>query len=274
MVAEKKKTEEKPEGEASDDDAGDSGLVICAIVTIVILMVLAVFDSMTTHYFKRGCIALAAWTMNNAPFSFVVFELVIIVLIVLCLPYGPLSLLSGALFYQKYGKGGIVAAWIALFAVTFVAFSICFGLGRYYLRETVEKQVNKKPSLSFLKNLDKLIRNGQGIEMVALLRVAPLPKGPTNYFLGTTSCTWRDFIIASIIVGLPECLFDVMIGAGAKNVNHDSPVSIAIFVILAGSFMGLMCYVGARAKAKLEALNEEEAQGGAKDELEGMTDGV
>ena len=49
--------------------------------------------------------------------------------------------------------------------------------------------------LSFLKNLDKLIRNGQGIEMVALLRIAPLPKGPTNYFLGTTSCTWRDFII-------------------------------------------------------------------------------
>jgi hypothetical protein len=65
-------------------------------------------------------------------------------------------------------------------------------------------------------------------------------------------------------------LFDVLIGAGAKNVDHNSPMSIGLFVILAGSFMGLMCYVGARAKAKLTALDEAEAQGGAYQELEGM----
>ena len=206
------------EGEtaAAEDDVENNGLVICAIITIVILMVLAVFDSMTTHFFKRGCIALADWTMENAPASFIIFEVVIIVFIVCCLPYGPLSLLSGALFYQKYGSAGVIMAWIALFigtfpstlgaiervqlpltvfpAVfmnappqylislktrekhrrqekflgfkyvwvmisldlfsssfqitgTFVAFSICFGLGRYYLRQTVEKQVNKKPSV-------------------------------------------------------------------------------------------------------------------------------
>jgi len=100
---------------AAEDDVENNGLVICAIITIVILMVLAVFDSMTTHFFKRGCIALADWTMDNAPGSFLIFEVVIIIFIVCCLPYGPLSLLSGALFYQKYGSAGVIMAWIALF---------------------------------------------------------------------------------------------------------------------------------------------------------------
>jgi hypothetical protein len=125
MAAAKKKADAKPAeesavggedgGEGDLNDGDNNGLVICAIVTIVFLMVLAVFDSMTTHFFKRGCIALADWTMNNAPGSFIIFEVVIIVLIVCCLPYGPLSLLSGALFYQKYGTTGVIVAWVALF---------------------------------------------------------------------------------------------------------------------------------------------------------------
>lgn len=76
---------------------------------------------------------------------------------------------------------------------------------------------------------------------------------------------------ASILVGAPECLFDVIIGAGAKKVDHNSPISIGLFLVLAGSFMGLMCYVGARAKKKLAALDEEETQGGAHEELGEMT---
>jgi uncharacterized membrane protein YdjX (TVP38/TMEM64 family) len=41
--------------------------------------------------------------------------------------------------------------------------------------------------LRTLKNLDRLIVEGQGFEMVLLIRLAPLPTGPSQYFLGTTS---------------------------------------------------------------------------------------
>ena len=145
--------------------------------------------------------------------------------------------------------------------------------------------------LHFLKNLDRLIDAGQGIEMVVLIRLAPLPKvttsaaaaaaasaapplpsaapphgqcsmprqgvapgaphraelgwralhrscsdepltshpaagqGPTNYFLGTTTVTFRDFVVGSIIVNLPMSFIDVCIGASANSVKKDSPVS-------------------------------------------------
>jgi len=251
------------EEEEKEKEGGEKGncLFIVFIIVVIVVLILGAIDSMTTHFFKAGCLALAQWTMDNAPGSFIIFEIIILLLIVCCMPYGPLAVLSGALFYQKYGLVGVFFAWIALFLVTFVAAMCCFFLARYAFKETVQGKIAKNPKLGFLKNLDKLIVNGQGIEMVVLIRVAPLPKGPTNYFLGTTQVTWRDFIIGSIVVGLPECLLDVSIGAGAKGVKHDSPLSVGIFVVLVALFMGLMCYVGARAQAKLKALDDEDEGG-------------
>ena len=68
-------------------------------------------------------------------------------------------------------------------------------LARYKLKDTVKKQIDNSPKLNFLKSLDRLMDDGQGIEMVVLIRLAPLPKGPTNYFLGTTTVSFRDFFI-------------------------------------------------------------------------------
>ena len=53
------------------------------------------------------------------------------------------------------------------------------------------------------------------------------------------------------------CYLDVCIGAGAKNVKADSPLSIAVFTICIASFFFLICYVGMRAKKKLMALEEQ-----------------
>mmetsp|Transcript_7202 Transcript_7202/g.16474 ORF Transcript_7202/g.16474 Transcript_7202/m.16474 type:complete len:397 (-) Transcript_7202:115-1305(-) len=253
---------EDEEGAASGSSEKGSCAFVVFIVLVLVVLILGAVDSFTTHFFKAGCLALAAWTMDNAPGSFVIFELIIALLIVCCLPYGPLAVLSGALFYQKYGGVGVVFAWAALFLVTFTAALVCFFLARYAFKGTVQAKISKNPKLGFLKNLDKLVSNGQGIEMVILIRIAPLPKGPTNYFLGTTQVTWRDFVIGSVVVGLPECLLDVCIGAGAKGVKHDSPMSVGIFVLLVTVFLGLMCYVGARAQAKLKALDGKDGEAG------------
>ena len=128
---------------------------------------------------------LRTFLSDNAPGSFLVFYLVIDIFIICCLPYGPLSVLSGALMVQQYGqKNGILIGGICLFICTMIGGCACFALARYYFRESVQKKLDKTPKLHFLKNLDKLIEDGQGIEMVVLIRLAPLPKGPTNYFLG------------------------------------------------------------------------------------------
>lgn len=50
-----------------------------------------------------------------------------------------------------------------------------------------QRKIDRTASLRTLKNLDRLIVEGQGFEMVLLIRLAPLPTGPSQYFLGTTS---------------------------------------------------------------------------------------
>jgi uncharacterized membrane protein YdjX (TVP38/TMEM64 family) len=186
---------EVKDGQADEDEEKDSRAMCCVLTVMVGLLLLATVDSFTTHYFKTMCAALAAWTMDNAPGSFVVYEFVIFAFLCCCLPYGPLGVLSGALFYQKYGTAGIFIAGVALFATTLAGACVCFILARYKLKDTVKKQIDKSPKLHFLKNLDRLIDDGQGIEMVVLIRLAPLPKGPTNYFLGTTTVSFGDFFI-------------------------------------------------------------------------------
>lgn len=252
-----------------DDDEKGNGMFMCFLITIIVLFLAGVVDSLTTKFFHKGCVAFAAWTMDNAPWSFVAFEFVIFLFVLFCVPYGPLSVLSGALFYQKYKKNGIVIAWIALVFVCFSAAIIAFYLARNYFKETVQKKVAKNPKLKFLRNLDKLIEAGQGLDMVILIRVAPFPNGPTNYFLGTTAVTWRDFLVGSMVVGMPECLMDVCIGAGANEVDFSNPKSLALFVVLVAVGMGFICYVGNKANKMLAEIDDEDKdKDGEKEELD------
>lgn len=152
-----------------------------------------------------------------------------------------------------------------------------------------------------------MIKAGHGLEITILLRVCPFSNGPTNYFLGTTSVTWRDFIIGngfvslsvclsvivssvalifrfspsrsltvcfshscilvhhhllrchhppptiihsplgSLLVSMPECFIDIMLGAGANQVDMSSPTSIAIFAAAVVVFVAVMFLVGRHA---------------------------
>ena len=83
-------------------------------------------------------------------------------------------------FEAKYGGWGVVLAGFVLYCSTLTAEYFCYLLGRHKLRATVQRKVNANPELHFLRSLDRLIVEGEGVNMVMLLRLAPLPKGPAN----------------------------------------------------------------------------------------------
>lgn len=141
-VVEVKTTEEEPHK--------TNTTMIVVICVMVGLIVLATIDSFTTKYFSRMCSALAKWTMEHAPGSFVVYELIIMIFLVCCLPYGPLGVLSGALFVQKYGNKGIYMAGIALFLTTMCGACICFVLARNNFKQAVQKQIDNTPKVCFI----------------------------------------------------------------------------------------------------------------------------
>ena len=139
---------EKKDGDEDDDDEGSSKAMCICITVMILLLVAAAIDSFTTHYFKRMCAALAEWTMANAPGSFVVYEFIIFAFLICCLPYGPLGVLSGALFVQKYGSpNGIIIAGTALFITTLLGAIVCFLMARYKFKDAVKKQISKSPKV-------------------------------------------------------------------------------------------------------------------------------
>jgi uncharacterized membrane protein YdjX (TVP38/TMEM64 family) len=247
-----------------DEEIEDSKIgrqIVLAIVIICALLLLGMLDSMTTKYVKRASTAFAVWTIVNAPWSFLIYMFVITLLIVCCLPYGPLSLLMGAIFVEKYGyTWGIGLGVVCLFATTMVAGVICFSMARDHFQEFVVKKLSKSPNLKMLRNMDRLIQDGQGFEMVLLVRLAPLPTGPTYYFLGTTSVTWNDFMAGNSVTNAIFAVTDILIGAGAKTLRTDNPVGIVIFLVCLTAFFMLVCYVGLRAKRKLEALDQQDME--------------
>ena len=174
----KSKSKKLEEGGA-DEEEEDRNLMI-AIVVMLALVFVAIVDGFTTKFGARFSVALADFTLEHAPGSFVLFHLIIMVLIILCLPYGPLAVLSGALFETKYGAGGVVLAGLVLYCSTLSAEYVCYLLGRHKFKQAVERKVNANPELHFLRSLDRLIVEGEGVNMVMLLRLAPLPKGPAN----------------------------------------------------------------------------------------------
>jgi uncharacterized membrane protein YdjX (TVP38/TMEM64 family) len=130
-----------------EEERMSSQMLCCAVTAILVMLLLGIIDSFTTKYLQTWCERLADWTLVNAPGSFVIFELVIFCFIVLCLPYGLLAVLSGALFYQKYGGNGILLAGFALFFTSLAAGCLCFSLSRYRFRNLVKKKIDKSPNV-------------------------------------------------------------------------------------------------------------------------------
>jgi uncharacterized membrane protein YdjX (TVP38/TMEM64 family) len=247
--------------ENKDDVEKKGSYLICCIIVISIILFVGIVDSFTTTYARRSSIAFAKWSIENAPWSFAHYVLIIIILICCCLPYGPLSVLMGAVFSERYGfEKGVALGVVCLFCATMVAAVICFLMARHNFKDFVQRKMTSNPKLSFLRNLDRLIVDGQGFEMVLLIRLAPLPTGPTQYFLGTTSVKWRDFIGGNACTNMLFALSDILIGAGATSLKKDNVVGMICFCLGIIGFFLLICYVGMRAKNKLEHLDRREKE--------------
>lgn len=169
--------EEEEDGEFEDDvsepeseaEQKEGSSLMCFIIIIVVFFILGLIDSFTTKYAKRGSLAFAKWTVENAPLSFLLYCFLIIVLVCACLPYGPLSLLMGAIFTQLYGfQWGITLGVIVLFITTMIAAVICFLLARHRFKEFVQRKINKSKKLKVFTTPSIVFRIGPSLSPTPL----------------------------------------------------------------------------------------------------------
>lgn len=100
-------------------------------------------------------------------------------------------------------------------AVFFGALS-AFGLGRYFLRDWVKKQLTQN---SYLKAVDLAIAS-EGWKIACLLHLSPLiPFNILNYVLGISKIAFKDFVLATLVGILPGVLLYTFFGSAIGDLS-------------------------------------------------------
>ena len=131
--------------------------------------------------------ALMTWIDGQGFWGPVAFVLIYAVAVLLWLPGSWLTLTAGVLF-------DLAPATLYVFLGSTVGSILAFLAARYVARDFVTRRLANSPRLS---RLDRALE-GQGLKVVALLRLSPLfPFTPLNFLLGLTRVRFRDYLIAS-----------------------------------------------------------------------------
>jgi len=158
-----------------------------------------------------GFNGLISWIADNPAGGFFVFAGVYTLLTVMLIPGSVLTIGSGLAFGTAFGLGkgtAVGAAAVILGAST--GATLAFLMGRYLLKEAIEIWSER---FKILKALDRALEM-RGFEVVLLMRLSPvIPFNVFNFVMGSTSCTLRNYVLASIIGIIPGTTAFVFIGA-------------------------------------------------------------
>jgi len=189
------------------------------------------------------------WVEENPSLGIVAIMIVIAAAVVTMVPIGtPLTLGCGYIYRGVYGwKLGIFISTVVSMVGSCLGAVICFLLGRYLMRETVQQWVRKYPlfdainigtccdndmgvdmsynvffdqtfsSVFFTSFFHHIAAKEQGFKIMAMLYLTPvIPLGLVSYMCGTTSMNVYAFAFAKIFA-LPLYLIYTFMGASAHS---------------------------------------------------------
>jgi uncharacterized membrane protein YdjX (TVP38/TMEM64 family) len=155
-------------------------------------------------------LGLVSWIEENRAFAWPIYVVVYVVATVLLLPGSILTLAAGFVFGLPIG--------VALVSLSSVLGACCaFLTGRYFARDWVASRIAGLPRFNALDRAT----GKDGFLIVLLVRLTPLfPFNLTNYGLGLTRVTFRDYLIASWVGMLPGTVLYVYLGSLAMNITE------------------------------------------------------
>lgn len=234
----------------NDDDGGSSNsnakirrtLTRITLALIVVgFIIYVIIDSQGDKNVSRITQDFLQWVEDNPAAGIFAFIGVYFLATVLFIPGSLLTLGSGFIFANVFGLGlGILMATAAVFIG---ASSGCIGaflLGRYLLRDNMEKVALKYP---VILAIDSALKQ-QGFKIVGLLRLSPIvPFNAINYILGITAVPLRDYVFACVGM-IPGTVFYVFLGSSAGNLvdsasSGQGSKTVSIVVIVLGAVFGI-----------------------------------
>lgn len=188
-----------------------------------------------------------------------------LVFFVICsfpLMWGYIVLVISAGFLHGAIKGSAIVIVCAGAGVTISHFvlSSC-------LRDVVKKKI--LPSRNGLKALINAVDGVNGMRVVCLARLTPIPFGIQNAIFAISVLPRWKYVAASMLGLLPGQLIEAYIGSSLKNLgelyshSHASPANVTIVAIQIGFTLCLFYYLFYLAKKELSKITTDERGGGA-----------
>jgi len=196
-----------------------------------------------------GCLAVGFesildWISKNPGAGFVVIILIYAVATTLLIPGSILTIGAGVAFGSSLGAGtGTLVGGSAVLIGATIGSITAFLIGRYVLRECILKISLKYKVLSAL---DTVLQT-KGLQVVILLRLSPIiPFNIFNFVMGSTSCSFKDYFLGTVIGIIPGTFAFVFIGAAigdatSNNSCDDSPSDNLIRTIIL--VVGIICTI-------------------------------
>jgi uncharacterized membrane protein YdjX (TVP38/TMEM64 family) len=148
------------------------------------------------------------WAEENESSAMFIVGMVLVFGILLMLPMSLMLMLTGFLFGLAQG---FAVAWLA----GLLASTLAFLIGRSLARPWLERKIHRK---TIFIAIDRAIKR-KGFEVVLLTRlVMVLPYPATNYSLGLTDVSLRDFILGTNIGMIPPIILFVYLGTTVSDI--------------------------------------------------------
>lgn len=244
------------------------GLCLAAIIIFVIT------DSTTTGYIKRAVDSLLKWVEENPVAGILAFTLFVFVATVAFIPGAIITLGAGYVFERAFGLGlGVLVGSITVFVGASIGAIVSFLIGRYLLRDCVDRLAHR---YTMFEALDAVMKT-KGFRIMALLRLSPIiPFNAINYISGITSISLLSYSLANIAV-IPGTVLFVFVGSStaciANNMGSGATVTIVAFVVgavFAVFAIFLTSFYARRELNKIIASRESEQVQGDVDVEEGV----
>lgn len=178
-------------------------LVLSSVFVAVILFVIFYLD--IQHY----VVDLLDWVQSAEPWSEISFIVIYLLLTMFLVPTILFTLGSGFLF------GTIMGGAYVLIAVAIGGLS-AFLLSRYFFANRVRAYLIRHEKFRFVN--DELVSHGW--RAILILRLIPFfPLKLSNYFLGVTQFSVKDFLLGTVIGIIPNTLLITYAGSLAADIT-------------------------------------------------------
>ena len=142
--------------------------------------------TLIAHWFEFYIPRIEIWIKDLGALAPVAFILFFAMATPLFMSVDALCVAAGVLFPLNTGSLYIIIS-------TYLASSIIFLLGRYFFRNKVKIFLDKQPKM---QQLDSLLAK-DGLKIMFLLRLLPLPFALLSYALSITQVSFKDYFVST-----------------------------------------------------------------------------